>query len=779
MAKTKDNSLSKEMQQKIANYGNEIVAIEDQVEAVRQIPDVYIGALGNSGYLTMVREILQNSLDEILKGNSPNNLVYLWFDQRTKTVCVQDFSRGIPHGKIVTIFGQLHTSSNYNKADGEFSAGKNGQGGSLVNMLSSKFIVESYQLGKGKKVEFTEGHAWAKGEVDIPNSEGKQGAIITFTPSFKIIGDITVTWEEVYDLIFKIVPTVPVVGTTVKFTGTDADGINHVEDIVNSEGIVTHLYGMTQSPLIKPIYFSSGNGQMKGEVVFTYDSTFTFPTEEVMGFCNTCPTERGTHTDGFVDGLTKFFRDYMNKIYLANSRKKITIVGNDVRAGLKAVVSVFHLKAKYTGQSKEILSNEDIRPFVASLVYQGLEEWCKTNSADLQKICKYIKDVADLRMKTDDSKIKLSTKYESSILNGGLPAKYVRPNKKANNELIIVEGDSALGSLKNSRNKDTQGIFPIRGKLPNAFTTTREKFLGNAEVAAIITIIGADYGKNCDPNKCKFEKVIIGTDADPDGAHIRSLILRFFLLYLKPLVEAGILYSSVPPLYGAKINNKMKYFVEKIDFVKYTHSVFCTSNEIKHSDGSAISKSDIIDILYSNIDYVAEMESVADTYAVDPYLLEFLLAVRNYSFKDFKKIVKDAYRFLEVDSKNGITVVSGLVGEKFHTIVFNDRMMSSCSNIIRYIDQSPKNFLVNGTMTNLYGLMKTFEKSMPSNITRYKGLGEMNPGQLNESTFSIENRTLLRFNVEDIKKEIDGIRYLETNKNELLKDIKVTKQDLM
>ena len=175
-----------------------------------------------------------------------------------------------------------------------------------------------------------------------------------------------------------------------------------------------------------------------------------------------------------------------------------------------------------------------MKPFCSQSIINGLNEWSKTHSSDLQKLCKYFKEIIEMRMRQDKEKVKLSTKFEASSISG-LPAKYLKPNGRRNCELVIVEGDSAFGSARNVRDQATQGIFPIRGKMPNVFEKSRADVLANAEVAGILTIIGGGYGKNFDLDKCKVDRVIIMADADPDGAHIRTLVLRFLAVYCKPL----------------------------------------------------------------------------------------------------------------------------------------------------------------------------------------------------------------------------------------------------
>ena len=768
------------LEEEIKNYGDKIVAIQDPVQAVRQIADVYIGALGNPAFLTMTREIIQNSFDEDMKGFSLNREVYVWFDERDLRVTVQDFGRGIPEGKINTVFGQLHSSSNYNKKPGEYSAGKNGQGGSLVNMLSHTFTVDTFVLGKGRHAEFIEGHMWKKGEVPIPKSEGKQGTIISFIPNQDVIGKLNITWYDVYKLIEIIMPTTRI-GLTIHMEFIDGNGKLHKEALTNTDGIMHHLYNMTQSPIIKPIFMSEDTGYFKAEIAMTYDSTMVFTDEEIIGLCNTCPTVGGSHIEGFLNGVCNFFRKYMNNIFLAGqkSKKPLTVVNADIKAGLKASISAFCLKASYTGQSKEVLYVPEMVPFITNLVTRELDNWAKTNPNDLKKLCLYFKDIAEVRSKSDEGRVKLSTKYATSVI-GGLPKKYLKPNGKEHLELFIVEGDSALSPARTGRDPERQGIFPIRGKISNAITTPRDKFLQNEEVSAILTILDAGYGRSFDINKCKYEKVVMMCDADPDGNHIRSLLLRLFLLYCEPLVVAGRLYGAVPPLYNMTKNGKNVYFTDMKDYIDYLQKEFMKNNIICDSAGKQISYAQLSKVLRDNVYYAETLETVATTFAIDPLLLETVLINKDIGFAKFKKYIESLYRFVTVTKDKDMVIVSGIVNKMKNNIFLNDKLINFCAPVMSALKSSPTHYIINGNMVSLYTLMKLFDTTKPDHIERNKGLGEMTDEQLAESTlYPGSNRTLIRYTVENIKKEIEQIRFIDSNRSELLKDVKVTKEDVM
>lgn len=782
----KQKELDQSMIDNIKNYGNEIEALKTFVEGVRKVPGMYIGHLGNRGFLNMFREIFQNSIDEIIKPKSPCNTVYVFYNERTHEITIEDNGRGYPFHLLIDGFINSHVSSNYQKEPGEYSSGRHGVGSKVVNALSDKFIVESYILGEARRIEFSDGQPSKKGIVKIKNP-GKQGTKVYFHPSYEIMGQITTTPADILELIIQIMNQIQR-GTKTIFEYESLDGSRHTQEIVNVDGINSFLYDMTSTPLIKPIEIGNDTGHLKADMTLTFDST-ALNGEMVQSFSNTCPA-KGTHLNGFMVGLCRFFRNYMNKIYLASNKKnKLTVVDSDIKAGLRAVISVFHLYPTYSGQAKEDLDNEDMYDFVNKLVHDGLDQWAKANPTDLQKVCKLIKEVAEIRSKADEGKIKLSNNYKSSLLNNGMPAKYSKPAGKPK-ELWICEGDSALGSLRSGRDKMTQGVFPIRGKLPNAFSTPQAKMLKNEEISAILTIVGGGYGKNFNIDNVPWEKVVLGSDADVDGAHIANLFLMFALVYMRPLVEDGRLYRAMPPLFGMKIggpkrNNKSgyydpnsqsesnsakyRYFTTKLDYVKYCQQLFSKNHVIETVKGKRLSQMEVVELIFRNEDYVEYIDNIANTFAIDKLLLELVLI--NLESKNFKKTIESKYRFLKVNKVNGIVIIEGTI-DKSQTVILNERMLHICEGFKELKEANMDMYYkVDGQVMSIYQIMQMISQNAPKDITRYKGLGEMNPSQLRDSTLNQENRTLVRYTVKDIEDEINTIRYLESNKADLLKGV--------
>jgi len=515
------NNINNDMMKKIKNYENEIKSLEGFHLVVRRTPARYIGGVGNKGFLNLFREILQNSLDEIMKKNSLTNVVRVSFDVRTLASIIQDTGRGIPFAKMIKIFTDDKTSSNYEKQKGEFSSGAHGTGSTIANALCTLFMVESFITSiddktktveyNGRKITF-DNFIPTTPEPEVIENPQLQGTRVTFIPSTDVLGMITIDHKEIIHMIRSLLPLTDI-GTTVEFSYIDKNGKAGREIITNKDGILSILISNTKSPLMMPISIKANNGDVMTDILLTYD-TDENEGESVISFSNYCHTVYGgTHVDGFMEGIRKFFKNYMNKIYLKNNAK-LSISNADISSGLKAVVSVLVLDPQFTSQSKDALGNPEIVDYMRDLVYDSLEEWSKRQPNDLQKACKYLKGMAEIRLKSEAGKVKMN-KFTASTITG-LPAKYDAPSDMSlpGLEFIMCEGDSAAGKARTNKGKN-QGILPLRGKISNAFTTTREMLLANTEVQAIINIIGAGYGRSFDISKCRYEKIIIMADADP------------------------------------------------------------------------------------------------------------------------------------------------------------------------------------------------------------------------------------------------------------------------
>ena len=783
-----NNELSIEQRKNIDNYKNDFKSITDDMERVRERPGMYIGPIESAGFLNMIREIFQNCLDQLLSPKSPCNYIKFIYDMRTETITLSDNGMGIPFELMFENFTVMHTGKNFVKSEGDYSAGLNGVGAKAVNALSNPFIVISYKYdGTAKKMIFEKGVL--KKNISVSNPDKLQGTNITFTPDHEIMGDTTLESSIVYTLLRDLVSLVKI-GTSVDYNVIYPNGKSYSEVIKNEDGIITNLIAKCETMVVPPIIVSRDTGFMKLDVAFTFDSKY-IDGERLTAFANMCPTSlnpSNTHVSGFLDGVTAWFVKYMNNVYLGE-KSKLKMIANDVKAGLAAMISAFHLNPQFTGQAKEMFSNRDFKPFAKQTTMDGLDEWCKSHPQDLQKVCKFLKEVGEIRTKTESEKIKVSAKYNKNALTG-LPQKYSEPIGPASAgwELFIVEGDSAKTSAIKARNPKTQGIFPVRGKVLNVFAATNEKINNNSEIMGIANILGAGMGKSFDITKVKFKKIIFMTDADADGHHISALLLLLFLKYFPGLVESGMVYKAVPPLYGYKERSKLIFFSTRADFSKFMQKKFYTSNTAQFIDGVNISPSKFASLLTENEDYTYQVEVITNRYNINPGLLEIILEshLLGDNYTQFKKKVISNYRFINDNNieKVGKTIkIKGLIGDQVQTVIYNERFVNECKKIIPYIQSAMMGngmrYIINKNVTGLYDTLKGVENSF-SSITRYKGLGEMDGEDLEISTMSPENRMLIRYTTDNIKEDIIEIRKYQSNKKKILAKIsEVRRSDLI
>lgn len=776
-----NSGLTEEQIRAIENYGNDIKALKDFVTAIRKRKGMYIGHTGSKGCLTMAREIINNCCDQILDQTSPGSYFILSYNEATLEFVIEDNGKGIPPEKIIEIMTTAHTSKNFEKRLYDYSSGLNGSGASIVNALSEVFIVESYKYdGTAFRVEFNKGYPTKKGLVSIPNKECKQGTRITFIPDTteEGMGPIDLSWKTLYNLTKRLVSLLNI-GATCYFTAIDKQGKVFKEDIINKDGIITDLIMKMKAPIIKPITIFNDDGTHRLSCAFSFDSDEeSLGDADVTAFSNFVPTLGGTHIDGTIDGICKWFCNYMNNIYLLNqkAKDKLKIIPADIKQGLCLVVSAAHLEPNLIGQSKEILSNEDMIPFCRDTVINALNEWSKSNPSDLAKMAKFFKDLGDLRMKQSKEKEKIVQKYSSSSATGGLPRKYKRPTGNKNIELVICEGDSALGTIVKGRDEKTQGIFPIRGKIINAFSNSKTVFFNNEEVQGINRIIlGGEYRKNFDISECKVSKVIFFADADPDGGHICTLLERMFIMYYPQMIQAGMIYKATPPLYSFKVNGKDKYFTENIDMIRYNQKAFSQKFKIENKNHQVITKNELTVFFMKNIDYIYFLEKMANTYALNPYLLEVILNhyVSNHMTIKIDKLSKEIsgkFRFMTAHlNKSSSVVVEGTI-DKYNIVVLSHKFFEDCKEIIDIINSNDNlYYYIDKSLNSIYDIMKLYGKIQPAGVHRYKGLGEMGKQQLAESALHpLGDRVLYQYTMEDLKESMTILREYESDKKKIL-----------
>lgn len=796
----KQKKFTQEQIDAINNYGNSITSLESFTEMVRKKPGMYLGPIGNDGYINMNREILQNCFDQVIIENAIANRIRVTIDELTKQVIYEDNGFGIPFDKMYNTFTKQHTSSHFTPKPYVFTAGTHGVGSKVVNAMSSKYIVYSYIFGEGRKLEFTEGIPDTKDIVKVPKkeAEGKQGTVVMFSPAFAELEKeekITVTHVELLQLIYSILPLYPI-GTSVELNWIDVQRKASKLLIVNDNGLKSYLN--CKMPILKDdIIISSISPEVKMDVLFNFNAESI---SNIDCYANYCPTRSGTHLDGFIIAVSNWFRKMANDFFAKgpvntknskgkdNKKKQTLIEAADVKTALCGIVHGCSNNPNFTGQAKENLSNKDVKTFIINEINKGLEDWAAKNPTELQKIFKFLKTLADIRTKQDSDRAKISTKYNSVLT--GYPAKFTKPTgpKSQWEGVYFVEGDSAEGTAKFARIKACQGIMPLRGKIPNAFTHTRDYMLNNTECSAILNIVGGGEGKNFDLSKVPWQVIASLTDADVDGAHIAVLFLMFMLVYCRPAVEEGLVYKAQPPLYGVKKHNKQLFFGNQLEMTKYNQKEFLRENVICDVNGNKLSHVELLGLLIKNDEYIYELERLANGIAVNPYLLENVLINRELSSNKLAKELRkdDRFRFVkDVKDINKHLFVQGLVDKQDSTLFLTDAIINQSSEVITRLDETFSEFrnpyfLLNGKLSSLYEVMRSYEKYKPSNVSRYKGLGEMSAKMLRESTMDPDGpRCMIQYTAKDIINEVEELRYLSSNLNLIKLEGKVRRSDLL
>jgi DNA gyrase subunit B len=532
-------------------YTAEDIKVLEGLEGVRKRPAMYIGSTGKEGLHHLVYEVVDNSVDEALAGFCTKIKVIL---NKDGSVTVEDDGRGIPvdpHPVYKVPAAQialtkLHAGGKFDKKSYAISGGLHGVGVSCVNALSKKLILEIKRDGKTYQQEYSRGDPITKMKV-IGNSTGT-GTKITFYPDEQIFSVINFDFKTLETRFREITFLNP---------GLKIDLNDEIKDtnqeFFSSGGLVEFVkwINKTKEVLHKPIYFKREMNNGAIEIAIQYNSTYQ---ENIFGFVNTINTvEGGTHISGFKTALTRVINDYAKKKELL---KNDSFSGDDVREGLTAIVSIKLSEPQFEGQTKTKLGNSEIKGLVDSVVTSALTEFFEENPQIAKKIADKSLEAAKARLAAKKAKDLVRRKNAFSL--GGLPGKLADcSNKKSEDtELYLVEGESAGGSAKMARNKETQAILPLRGKILNVEKANPSKVLSSEEITNMITVIGAGIGEQFDATKIRYNKIILMTDADVDGEHINTLLLTFFFRFMPQLIENGHIYAAMPPLYRIRKGQK-------------------------------------------------------------------------------------------------------------------------------------------------------------------------------------------------------------------------------
>ena len=540
-----------------ATYAATNIQILDGIEHVRKRPAMYIGDVHSRGLHHLIYEIVDNSIDETLAGY--NNIIDLSLNP-DGSVTVSDNGRGIPvdihpekkKSALELVMTLIGAGGKFDKGAYKVSGGLHGVGASVVNALSEWCEVEVYREGKIWFQRYQKGVPQC--EVQVIGKTGKAGTKTTFMPDSTIFK----TTEFRKDIVVDRMRELAFLNSTLKIIVRDTDG---TEETFHFEGGLREFVKFTDhnriSLIKEPVYINGERDSTVVEISLQYNDSYQ---ENVFSYVNNINThEGGTHVTGFRKALTRTLNSYAQKNDLLKNMK-LSLTGDDFKEGLTAVISVKVAEPQFEGQTKTKLGNSDTQSIVESIVNEQLSDYAESNPGVLKTIIEKVKSAALSRDAA--RKAKELTRRKSALESSGLPGKLAdcSINDPEHCELYIVEGDSAGGSAKQGRDRSFQAILPLKGKILNVEKARMHKMLENEEIKTIILALGTNFGEDeFAAEKLRYGKIIIMTDADVDGAHIRTLLLTFFFRHMRALIEAGKVFIAQPPLYLIKSGKEQKY----------------------------------------------------------------------------------------------------------------------------------------------------------------------------------------------------------------------------
>lgn len=554
---------NKQVEEKAQEYDASQIQVLEGLEAVRMRPGMYIGSTAKEGLHHLVWEIVDNSIDEALAGFATHIQVFIEADN---SITVVDNGRGIPvdiqaktgRPAVETVFTVLHAGGKFGGGGYKVSGGLHGVGSSVVNALSTQLDVRVYKNGQIHYQEFKRGAVVA--DLEVIGTTDVTGTTVHFTPDPEIF---TETTEFDYKVLAKRIQELAFLNRGLKISITDKrSGMEQEEHFHYEGGIGSYVEFLNDKKEVifdTPIYT---DGELEGIVVEVAMQYTTSYHEVVMSFANNIHThEGGTHEQGFRTALTRVINDYAkkNKILKENDDN---LTGEDVREGLTAVISVKHPNPQFEGQTKTKLGNSEVVKITNRLFSEAFQRFLLENPQVARKIVE--KGILASKARIAAKRAREVTRKKSGLEISNLPGKLAdcSSNDASQNELFIVEGDSAGGSAKSGRNREFQAILPIRGKILNVEKATMDKILANEEIRSLFTAMGTGFGADFDVSKARYQKLVIMTDADVDGAHIRTLLLTLIYRFMRPVLEAGYVYIAQPPIYGVKVGSEIKEYIQ-------------------------------------------------------------------------------------------------------------------------------------------------------------------------------------------------------------------------
>ena len=768
-----------DMAENEADYGADSIKVLRGLDAVRKRPGMYIGDTDDgSGLHHMVYEVVDNAIDEALAGHCDIVEVKL---NKDGSVTVTDNGRGIPvdiHAEegvsaAEVIMTQLHAGGKFDNNSYKVSGGLHGVGVSVVNALSEWLQLTIFRNNKKHQIGFKMGDADGPLEM-LGDADGQSGTHVTFMPSTEIFAHINFEFSTLEHRLRELA----FLNSGVRIRLTDERPAEHLVSEFYFDGGLTAFVdylNRSRNALHETITADTSRDDITVELALAWTDSFH---ENTLCFTNNIPQrDGGAHLAGFRGAMTRMVNNYAQESGIAK-REKVQLTGEDAREGLTAIVSVKVPDPKFSSQTKDKLVSSEVRPIVENAVADCLNQWFEEHPSEAKRIVSKAYEAAAAREAA--RKARDLTRRKGVMDVASLPGKLADCQERdpAKSEVFLVEGDSAGGSAKQGRDRANQAILPLRGKILNVERARLDKMLSSVEIGTLITAIGAGIGNHeMDVEKIRYHKVIIMTDADVDGSHIRTLLLTFFFRHMRPLIEKGYLYIAQPPLFRAKRGQSEVYLKDQRELDGYLVDAGLKDAVLTIADGQQVAGPDLAEVTGQSVTAsrmveavgrqvgnrdVVEQAAIAGLLNVSvlnnaeaaDYLAKRLEAIATVLEKGWQANVEDTAHGQAIVVQRrlrGITerhvidkrIVSTAEAQHLDTMAGHLQLHYGKPAQFRF---GAQNIEINGPTELAQTVFQTGRKG--AQISRYKGLGEMNPSQLWETTLDPDQRILLQVTIE-------------------------------
>ncbi len=735
------------------NYGASNIKVLKGLEAVRKRPGMYIGDTNIGGLHHMIYEVVDNSIDEAMAGYCDKITIEI---TNEGSAIISDNGRGIPtdmhEGEGISaatvVLTVLHAGGKFDKDTYKVSGGLHGVGVSVVNALSKKLILKINRNGKKFFQEF--GKGIPVGVLEEVGTTNRSGTSVEFWPDDTIMEVTEFNYETLSKRFKELAYLNPKITIQFKDNRVGKDETYHFEG-----GTRQFVEDLNKADLVtKPFQLVDKADDIEVDIALVYNTSYH---ETLYSFVNNIKTpDGGTHEAGFRAGLSRAISKYASK-NAGHKEKDVKITGDDVREGLIAIVSVKVPEPQFEGQTKGKLGSSYVRPIVQKFIYDALNKYFEENPIEAKAVMN--KALSAARGREAAKKARDLTRRKDTMSVGTLPGKLADCQSKdaSISEIYLVEGDSAGGSAKQGRDRVFQAILPLKGKILNVEKSRIDKILKSEEITNIITALGCGIGEEFNDEKLRYHKVIIMTDADVDGSHIQTLLLTFLFRFLRPVIEEGYVYLAQPPLYRYKKGKKEIYLKDDKALNEYLieHGIDALDTDAIKDIGKA-DLADLFKIVSAYRVTLSELEKRFHVLEVIQYLIEnpkVKMLKGQALYDDLEKFINSlGYNILnkkisEEEVHLYVQNLDGLEEIKINDFFLTNPLFAEAIHIHEKITDRGTSLSSQELLTMLNDIEKNAKKG--AYIQRYKGLGEMNPEQLWDTTMDPENRRLLRIVIDD------------------------------